>query len=170
MSKLGKKQKRRKKLNRNISFTPYKRLNHNGSMSHPLSLFRVDSVFRIQSASFTFRLRQRFSLSITFALIQSSRWPSTMAWSAAADRSTRPCRACARCSATLTLVVLPVSPMYAASQSWQWMAAAPRFWPISEACASTVPNCHSRWTLNHEKKMIGHILLLARRTISFFLI
>ena len=107
-----KKLKRRKKLNRNNSFTPYKRLNHNGSMSHPLSLFRVDSVFRIQSASFTFRLRQRFSLSITFALIQSSRWPSTIAWSAAADRSTRPCRACARCSATLTFVVLPVSPMY----------------------------------------------------------
>ena len=67
-------------------------------MSHPLSLFRVDSVFRIQSASFTFRRRQHFSLSITFALIQSSRWPSTMAWSAAADRSTRPCRACAGCS------------------------------------------------------------------------
>ena len=35
-------------------------------------------MFRIQSASFTFRLRQRFSLSITFALIQSSRWPSTI--------------------------------------------------------------------------------------------
>ena len=121
-SRSKEKLKEGKNYYRNISYTPYKRLYHNGSMSHPLSLFRVYSVFRIQSASFTFRLRQRFSLSITFALFQSSWWPSTMAWSAAADRSTRPCRACARCSATLMLVVLPVSPMCVASQSRQLMA------------------------------------------------
>ena len=42
--------KRRKNYYRNISYTSYRRLSHKGSMSHPLSLFRVDSVSRVDSA------------------------------------------------------------------------------------------------------------------------
>ena len=107
---------------RNISYkyTSYRRLSHKGSMSHPLSPFRVDSVFRIQSASLIFRPRQPFSLSTTLALFQSILWPSTMAWFAATDRSALSSHASGRCSATLPRVVLPVSPMYDASQSRQW--------------------------------------------------
>ena len=70
-------------------------------MSHPLSLFRVYSVFRIQSASFIFRPRQPFSPSTTLALFQSILWPSTMAWFAATDRSALSSHASGRCSATL---------------------------------------------------------------------
>ena len=91
-------------------------------MSKPLSLFNCAPLFRINKASLTRLLSVLRSRSITSGFSQSNLWSFKIACSAAADRSARPCQACAECSAILTQTVRPVSPIYTPGQSLQLMA------------------------------------------------